>query len=60
MEVGFMLSNTNHLLTPVEAAEFLKIKTQTLAIWRSTGRHALLFVKIGSAITPLSRKNLFK
>jgi excisionase family DNA binding protein len=36
--------------TPKELAEYLNLKTQTLALWRATGRHGLPFVRCGSAI----------
>ncbi len=35
------------LLCPDDVARMLGISTQTLAAWRSTGRIALPFVKIG-------------
>jgi len=38
------------MLTRVEAAEYLGIKPQTLAIWASTGRYALPMIKIGRAV----------
>lgn len=38
------------LLTARQAAELLNVKYQTLAYWRSSGRHGLPFVKVGSGI----------
>jgi excisionase family DNA binding protein len=38
------------LLTPEEAAQFLGLQVQTLASWRSSGRHALKFLKIGRTV----------
>ena len=35
------------LLLPESAAEILGIKEETLAVWRSTGRYNLPFVKVG-------------
>lgn len=35
------------LLTRVEAAEYLSVKPQTLALWHSTGRYALPVIKVG-------------
>ena len=35
------------LLTRAEAAEYLGVKVQTLALWASTGRYSLPFVKVG-------------
>lgn len=37
----------NTLLSPVQAAELLGVKEQTLANWRSTKRYPLPYVKIG-------------
>lgn len=31
-------------------AKFLGVGAQTLAVWRSTGRHALPFVKVGRRV----------
>lgn len=38
------------LLTPVQAAQTLGLSVKTLATWRSTGRHALPFIRCGSRI----------
>ncbi|WP_136066367.1 helix-turn-helix domain-containing protein [Modicisalibacter radicis] len=38
------------LLTPEEAALQLGVSSRTLATWRSTGRHALPYVKVGSRV----------
>lgn len=35
---------------PAEAANFLGVTPQTLAVWRSTGRYNLPFLKMGSRI----------
>jgi excisionase family DNA binding protein len=35
------------LLSPAEAAELLGLSEGTLAVWRSTGRYGLPFVKCG-------------
>lgn len=35
------------LMTPDEAGEYLRIKPATLAVWRSTNRKKLAYVKIG-------------
>lgn len=45
-----MTSTTKRLLTPTEAAEFLGIKPQTLAVWRSSKRYDLPYVRCGNAI----------
>ncbi|RRV39824.1 DNA-binding protein [Pseudomonas sp. o96-267] len=38
------------LLTPEQAAQTLGLSVKTLATWRSTGRHALAFVRCGARI----------
>lgn len=38
------------LLTPGEVSELLRIPTSTLAVWRSTGRVRLPFIKVGRAV----------
>ena len=38
------------LLTPEEVSALLRVPTTTLAVWRSTGRVKLHFVKIGRAV----------
>jgi excisionase family DNA binding protein len=38
------------LRTPQEAADFLGIKVQTLAVWRTTKRYAIPFIRVGNAI----------
>lgn len=47
------MSNTTEmpkLLTEQETAEALSIKPQTLALWRTTKRYDLAYVKIGRAV----------
>lgn len=38
------------LLDESQAADFLTVARGTLSVWRSTGRHALPFVKIGRSV----------
>jgi len=38
------------LLTPSQAADFLNVKPQTLAVWRSTARYNIPFVKVGQHV----------
>ncbi len=38
------------LLTPDQAAEILGITHHTLAVWRSTGRYSLPYVKAGRLV----------
>jgi excisionase family DNA binding protein len=41
---------SSSLITPAEAAQLLGVTPGTLAVWRSTGRYALAFVKIGARV----------
>ena len=38
------------LLSPEQAAQLLGLSVKTLATWRSTGRHALPFIRCGARI----------
>lgn len=38
------------LLTPREVATHLNVKEATLAVWRSSGRYVLPFIKVGSRV----------
>lgn len=40
----------DELLTDEQAASLLNIERQTLAVWRSSGRHSLPFVRVGRCI----------
>ena len=44
------LGSNNQLLTRKEAAEYLGIKVDTLAVWASTHRYNLPMVKIGRLV----------
>lgn len=37
----------DRLLSREEVAEMLGIKTHTLAVWATTGRHGLKFIRVG-------------
>jgi excisionase family DNA binding protein len=37
-------------MTNEQAAEYIGVKPQTLAVWRTTGRYDLKFYKIGSSV----------
>ena len=41
---------TDTLLSAADAAAFLGVQEQTLAVWRSSGRYSLPFVKIGRCV----------
>lgn len=38
------------LLTPSEASKHLSVPVSTLAVWRSTGRVKLAYIKVGHAV----------
>lgn len=40
----------NTLFTTDEAAAYIGISGRTLATWRSTGRHSLRYIKVGSRV----------
>ena len=42
--------NNNELLTREEAAAYLGVHAQTLAMWASRGRYDLPMVKVGRAV----------
>lgn len=43
-------NQTKSTVTPAEAAEILGVNPHTLAVWRSTSRYALPYIKIGRKI----------
>jgi excisionase family DNA binding protein len=45
-----LLESPNDLLNRGEAARILGVKPQTLAVWVTTKRYGLPFVKIGSLV----------
>ena len=45
-----VVKRANDLLPEKDAADFLQISPGTLSVWRSTGRYALPFVKIGARV----------
>jgi predicted site-specific integrase-resolvase len=45
----YMQAESPKLLTRKQAAEFLAIAPQTLALWASTGRYQLPFIRVGRA-----------
>ena len=50
MATKVIFSENNQLIEPFQAAEKLGVKRGTLAVWRSTGRYSLPFVKIGAKV----------
>ena len=45
-----ILQRSGDLLSEQEAADFLQLSPGTLSVWRSVGRYALPFVKIGAKV----------
>jgi hypothetical protein len=45
-----IVQRPRELLDETEAAQFLDLAPGTLAVWRSTGRYALPFVKVGARV----------
>ena len=43
-------SKLNDLLAPSQAAQHLNVTTGTLAVWRSTGRYPIPFIKVGRSV----------
>ena len=44
------ISTRNHLVVPRAASEILGVTIETLAVWRSTGRYNLPYVKVGRKV----------
>lgn len=47
---GILRPNKSDLVDEREAAEILGVVAGTLSVWRSTGRYALPFVKVGRKV----------
>lgn len=45
-----MNNNNEVFLTPVDVEEIFKIAVPTQAVWRSTNRHNIPYVKIGGLV----------
>lgn len=45
-----LTNQPDRLLNELEAAQFCGLAPSTLATWRSTGRYALPFVKVGRLV----------
>lgn len=43
-------STQNMLLTPIKAAEYLKLAQNTLSVWRSTKRQEIPYIKLGRSV----------
>jgi hypothetical protein len=43
-------TSTTTLLTPEQTAAMLMVRTDTLAVWRSTKRYDLPYVKVGRLV----------
>jgi hypothetical protein len=44
------MTNPKRLLTPQEVADILKIRKNTLATWRCSGRYDLPYIKVGRVV----------
>lgn len=49
-QLGFTLQNPPVNVGDKQAAEVLAVKTTTLAVWRSTGRYNLPYLKVGRLV----------
>jgi len=45
-----ILSADSELLTREQAARYLGVKPQTLAVWHTTHRHKIPLIKVGSKV----------
>jgi len=45
-----IVQRSRELMDEAEAADFLSISPGTLSVWRSTGRYAVPFVKVGRRV----------
>lgn len=45
-----IVARTRELLDEKQAADYLTVSPGTLAVWRSTGRYNLPFVKVGRRV----------
>jgi predicted DNA-binding transcriptional regulator AlpA len=43
-------NHNSHLLSEAEAADFIGVERKTLAVWRSTKRYSLPYVKVGRLV----------
>ena len=43
-------SQRNEFLTPKEVSAYLRVPESTLAVWRSTGRVRIRYVKVGRGV----------
>lgn len=50
LSIGSIVQRTRELVDEKAAAEILCTTPGTLSVWRSTGRYALPFVKIGRKV----------
>ncbi len=50
LSVSDPIHSNSDLLTQAEAASFLGLEAKTLAIWRSTKRYPLAYIKVGRLV----------
>lgn len=49
-QLGYPASHAPTLLSCTETAQVLGVQPNTLAVWRSTGRYSLLYVRVGRSV----------
>jgi len=50
MTIGNVIQTSRELLNEAAAARHLGVSDGTLAVWRSTGRYSLPFIKVGRKV----------
>jgi excisionase family DNA binding protein len=50
MAVATLTTEVSRLMTCEEAAEYLNVRAQTLAVWRTTKRYQIPYLKIGAGV----------
>lgn len=49
-QLGYPASHAPTLLNCTETAQILGVQLNTLAVWRSTGRYSLSYVRVGRSV----------
>ena len=50
MSIATLPVASSALMTSEEAAAYIGVKPQTISVWRTAGRYALPFVKVGRLV----------
>lgn len=48
--ISSVIMHSDPLLSPESAAEYIGVQPSTMAIWRSTGRYAIQYIKTGRLV----------